>query len=853
MGESVTAEARSARRTAAAAMAALGLMAALLAWPEQAAAQCTGTTCTVTSSTDLQNTVSTINANPGTSYTVNITGGTIPLGTTSINTNGTVTVNSGTLSGSGTLTTGGAGTLTLNNSNTFSGGTTINAGTLTVGGSGSTPLGTGSVTLNGGTLTNAQTGAFNTTNTIIVGSGGGTLINNASGNQVGINGNIGGSGALTVTDNGNGIFVNNNAGGTGSFTGLVTVTNGAFVVNRAGQTPLAGAVTIGPNGNVGLGQDGQIASNVTVTVNGTLTFFSNTGTSTAQPIAQTIGTLMGASSGAITNQETPLATLTVGAGSFAGVIGVSGSNTNNNIALVKTGVGTLILNGASTYTGGTTVSGGTLEVGDASHTSASIAGAVTVNSGGTLAGHGRVGGAVTNTGTVSPGGSIGTLTVGGNYTQSSSGTLSIEVSPSASSKLAVTGSASLAGTLALAYDSGSYGFGTKYQILTAGNGVSGTFAATTASNHPLGFGQTVTVLPNEVDVTVVSNGFGSLASVMDLQQSVLGNTRFANATLAQHLDQAGQGVDGMFTATANLVPTQVAFAGGAEALSGMLAQLPDQLAMNGGWFRATGTFANVSSQGNAAGFHSSGGGFLAGFDRQIAPDLVAGVAAGYSRTDADIHDDGGSTATIDTPRAFVYGRYLLPTAYIDGSLGYAFDRFDMTRPVVNTGTTATSSHDGNEVSLSIQGGRPVALGWATLTPKAGFQYLHLSEDGYTETGAGVNNLTVSSHDADSFRPMIGATLNRLLITDGGTRIVPEARASYSHELLNVQHRVTEQDASSAPTSVTGLNPGRNIVGLGTGVAVAATNSLALFADYDASLSPGNATVQTVSAGLRWRF
>jgi uncharacterized protein with beta-barrel porin domain len=40
------------------------------------------------------------------------------------------------------------------------------------------------------------------------------------------------------------------------------------------------------------------------------------------------------------------------------------------------------------------------------------------------------------------------------------------------------------------------------------------------------------------------------------------------------------------------------------------------LTQNGGWFRATGTFANVATDGGSPGFDSSGGGFLAGFDRQ---------------------------------------------------------------------------------------------------------------------------------------------------------------------------------------------------------------------------------------------
>ena len=64
----------------------------------------------------------------------------------------------------------------------------------------------------------------------------------------------------------------------------------------------------------------------------------------------------------------------------------------------------------------------------------------------------EVNGNVVNSGIVSPGASIGTLTVNGNYTQNRSGSLSIEVagrSPGQYDLLVVNGRASLAGRLQL--------------------------------------------------------------------------------------------------------------------------------------------------------------------------------------------------------------------------------------------------------------------------------------------------------------------------------------------------------------------------------------------------------------------
>jgi hypothetical protein len=111
------------------------------------------------------------------------------------------------------------------------------------------------------------------------------------------------------------------------------------------------------------------------------------------------------------------------------------------------------LTGDNTFTGGTTINGGRLQA----DTPTSLGtGDVTINAQGILGGSPTIQGAVTNHGRVAPGNSPGIITVNGDYTQSSNGTLEIEVASFTGpgwvpgtdhDQLQVTGRATLAGRL----------------------------------------------------------------------------------------------------------------------------------------------------------------------------------------------------------------------------------------------------------------------------------------------------------------------------------------------------------------------------------------------------------------------
>ena len=159
---------------------------------------------------------------------------------------------------------------------------------------------------------------------------------------------------------------------------------------------------------------------------------------------------------------------------------VASSAIDGTGGLTKQGAGTLTLTAASSYSGATTVSAGTLVV------NGSIAdSAVGVQTGATLAGTGTVGATtVLAGGTIAPGNNaIGTLHVNGAYVQNAGSMYQVLVDPNsnASSLIAVTGIATLANGAVLNVTKtvpGNYQPGALYTVLSATGGVNGTYKLT---------------------------------------------------------------------------------------------------------------------------------------------------------------------------------------------------------------------------------------------------------------------------------------------------------------------------------------------------------------------------------------
>ncbi len=350
------------------------------------------------------------------------------------------------------------GTLTVNSGSTFtvtgtlsqyhSATNTLQGGTYVVGGTLALAAGANGIETDSANVTLSGTGTFKNTT---AGSNANALVNLNT---------IGSTGALTLSSNAN-------------FTTVGNFTNSGKLTINSGST-------FGVTGTLSNLSSGTLTGG-TYTVGGTLQLASANGGITTN--AATL-TLTGTSAKILDGSSNALSTFNNNTGTFAlasAATLTTASSNFTNAGTVTVAKGTTLTVGGTGHsysqTAGTTNADGILSAG----TNGTVA-----LTGGTIQGSGTVKGNTTNTsGTFSAGdaGKAGLLTITGNYTQLSSGTLNSNIGGTTVStqysELKVSGTASLGGTLAVTLiNSFTPAIGNTFTVLTA-TSVTGTFTNTT--------------------------------------------------------------------------------------------------------------------------------------------------------------------------------------------------------------------------------------------------------------------------------------------------------------------------------------------------------------------------------------
>ena len=778
-----------------------------------------------------------------TGYEVDGPGALTPVGMAPIRVDAGVTASiTAPVTGSGGLLKSDPGTLVLTGTNTYSGGTSISAGTLQLGNGGTAGSIVGDVS-NGGTLAFDRSGVATFAGTISDAGAPGAVQQLGTGSTI-LTGNNTYTGGTTISA---GILQLGSGGTIGSITGNVS-DGGTLVFDRSDTVTFAGAIsdasTPGAVTQMGSGTTILTGNNTYsggTTISGGTLQIGNGGTS---------GSIIGNVSNAGTLAFNRSDSLTVG-----GTISGTGS-------LEQNGSGELTLTGQNTYTGATTVNAGTLSV------EGTLVSNVTVNAGGTLNGNGTTGSVIlSNGGILSPGNlgntanntgasrggtrsvsglnsspgtgnSLSTLTVNGSLTFQLGSTYLVSANAAGQSDLTeVNGKATLNGAaVQVLASNGSYNTHTTYTILSASDGVSGTFAGV-ATNLAF-LTPTLVYQPDDVLLEFTRND-ASLSSVgqngnqtgvggalQDASQGAVSNNGQKILGLIESLsaDQARTAYESLSGEGVTAVEN-VALLSNDLFLSSLHDQGQTWVHESRTWGTVFGSeprFKGDSSAGTAAQNDTIWGAAIGG-DALITNDLEVGAALGG--TDGTLSVSQRQTS--GEVRGLHLGGYAdwdLHPFYTSAELAYSHYSNVTTRTIASVGGLSGETERADFGSQALRGrielGRTIdlaAVGTPTLslTPYAALQGALLRSSAFTESDAQTHSpdlfgLTFEAHNTTSAPTLLGIKFQDMGILFNGLILQPNLNLAWMHELMPERNLTASLNSlPEASFTVAGAQPSRN--------------------------------------------
>ncbi len=276
------------------------------------------------------------------------------------------------------------------------------------------------------------------------------------------------------------------------------------------------------------------------------------------------------------------------------------------------------------------------------------------------------------------------------------------------------------------------------------------------------------------------------------------------------------------------------------------------------------SFGEDDGSSEEAGYDFDGYGITAGADYRVSENFIAGAAFGYTAADNDFDGNNGDLQQ-DTYSFSVYGSVFSGAFYVDGVIGYAFSDSDLDRRVafrdVATGGArtinriASSSTDGEELTLGVGAGYEFSQGGFSLSPYLRADYADTNLDGYRERGARGLDLAVGDQDFQSFETTLGADVSYAHSTGFGI-LLPSARLEWAHEYDNDSRRIGAQyvnDPNANRFFVRTDSPDRNYYTLSGGLSALMAGGMTAFAELETVLGREDYERHTIRVGGRLEF
>lgn len=527
-------------------------------------------------------------------------------------------------------------------------------------------------------------------------------------------------------------------------------------------------------------------------------------------------------------------------------------------ALTKQGAGELDLRGANTYTGETRVAAGLLSV-NGSIASSSL---TTVLDGGVLGGAGTVGDLrIASGGVLAPGNSIGTLTVNGDVTFDAGSTFRVEVDSNGNTdRLVATGAIALGGQLYFVPTSGNYLPATDYDILTAGNGITGSFASVASSAAFLSPNLTYGANGVKMRLDRNSTAFADIAStgngrsVAPIIEAFGAGDDLFDAMITLDVATADRGLRQLsgeiYPSLAGAFAEESQFA--RDAVTGRLRSLVGQTFADQSyqpWISTYGAHGSTETSGVADLGRNSGGVFF-GLDTLASSSTRVGVMMGYGTT--GLSSDGyEASADANMMSLGLYGATVLDRLRLSYGTSVAHGNVDVSRTVAFGTLSESLSSDIDVTSLQVYGEAAYSfeLSRGTVEPFAGLAHVHVHGGSFGESG-GAAALAGSGFDYDTTFTTLGVrAATDVVLGDQQVRLSGEA--GWRHGFGDQPEAELSFDRGNA-FKVEGTGANQNAAFVKAGLAFDLKPGATLSLDYVGAFSSDGGS-HGVNAGLKVRF
>ncbi len=271
----------------------------------------------------------------------------------------------------------------------------------------------------------------------------------------------------------------------------------------------------------------------------------------------------------------------------------------------------------------------------------------------------------------------------------------------------------------------------------------------------------------------------------------------------------------------------------------------------------TGDFASVGHEdSNAGGYDVQTGGVTVGVDYRLGNHFAVGIDGNYASSTADLVNDG--RVSVDGGKiggyATLFGNGLWGSKlHLDGAVNGGWNSYDTRRTGLED-LPVRGSTNGAEFNALLAYGADWALGCFNIGTWSTLQYTNVQIDSFTEEGS-LAPLEIQNQDEDSLRATTGLRASYDLKFGRCSIFRPEIRAAYQHEYGNPSYAIDARFASGAGDvfRVHGPTIGRDSALVGAGFNMQWCARFSTYVYYDGVLGRSNYDNNAVSGGIRFGF